>query len=406
MSVLDETVAGSFAGVPFLVLSSSIAGGRKDVITNFPNSDKQLVEDLGLKTRSYSLQAVISADPGGVNYIQKRDNLLRVLENGVTDILVHPLYGQINNIKARSYTLSENFTELGAARFSINFEVNDTNGIPIVSGDTVSKINTVTALAITAITLDISENYGVSNNFPSNFDVASDKIQGMVDAFRDSTSFLQVAADKVNEFSAQLGQMEQQVTSLVTQPQNLVDSVQGLFDTVEGLYVSVEATFQVMIGFFGFGDNDVEIIPTTASKVERLNNNNLLNSLIQAQALVLNYKNASNITYSTVSGVDRVSDILEQQYQDLLFPTADSTDSGLQSSTLGAITDVRTEVQSFFDSEKLSASRIISIRTVESPSRVLAYQYYGSQELGTDISDLNEDLNVTFLKKDLEIFTS
>ena len=45
MSIVDDVVQGSYAGIPFLTSKSSVSGGRKDVLKKFINSDDQTVED-------------------------------------------------------------------------------------------------------------------------------------------------------------------------------------------------------------------------------------------------------------------------------------------------------------------------------------------------------------------------
>ena len=420
MSVLEETLPGSYAGVPFLVDRSRIEGGRKKVVKEFPNSNKQLVQDMGGRPRSYSLEIIINSDPNGNNYKQRRDNFLRVLESGSSSVLVHPLYGSINNIVVKSFILNEDFTALGEARFSVEFAVNDTTGTPIVSTDTVSVINQATEEALAAVQEDISENYLVSRNFPSNFTAASQKLNSMVNKFSSSTSFFQVAADEINSFSNELGELSENVTRLVSQPQELAESVVSLFQTVNGLYSSVEATFGVMQKFFDFGDGDTEIIQDTVIKQERARNNSLLNNLVRGSALILNYSNATQIEYSTVNEVERIGSILEDQYQSIVIDsvrvtrttpilsttvTTQPKQNSLQSSTLDSITSLRVQVQKFLEERRLSASQIVSINTHQIPARVLAYQYYGDSSLGPDISKLNSNLNVSFLKGDVEVFT-
>ncbi len=74
-----------------LVNSTSTSGGRKDVKHEFPNSTFQTIEDLGARQRIYQIAAIIN-EP---NYINKRDSLLRVLEEGGLGTLIHPFYGRI-----------------------------------------------------------------------------------------------------------------------------------------------------------------------------------------------------------------------------------------------------------------------------------------------------------------------
>ena len=68
MALLDQLSPASYKGAPFLVNRVSTSGGRKTVQHDFPNSNIQVIEDLGLSPREYRISAII-AEP---NYIQKK----------------------------------------------------------------------------------------------------------------------------------------------------------------------------------------------------------------------------------------------------------------------------------------------------------------------------------------------
>ncbi len=120
MSVLAETLPGSYKGEPFLIARSNVAGGQKDAKKSFPNSNKQLIEQLGLRPRTYRIDAIMSAplpvttgQAGPTDsYINKRDRFLSILEKGGRGVLIHPLYGQIENVVVRDWTIVEDMTSL------------------------------------------------------------------------------------------------------------------------------------------------------------------------------------------------------------------------------------------------------------------------------------------------------
>lgn len=79
--------------------------------------------------------------------------------------------------------------------------------------------------------------------------------------------------------------------------------------------------------------------------------------------------------------------------------------SGLSEVTINDLEDLRVASQKFFDDQKVSAKQIISVQTPELPARVIAYQYYGSSELGANIASLNNEINVSNLNGIIDIFT-
>jgi prophage DNA circulation protein len=151
--------------------------------------------------------------------------------------------------------------------------------------------------------------------------------------------------------------------------------------------------------FFNFGEDDEPIVENTFSRIEKAENRCLLNALMQAQALTFAYENASQLNFDTVNQVDEVANTLELQYQQVI------NDSCLEPPTLLALTDLRTRVQALFEAQKLTASQVINVKTTRTPSRALAYQYYGSSSRGFDIAQLNADQNLTFIKGPTDIFT-
>jgi len=86
---LSDLFEASYKNVAFLSPSTTITGGRKDILHEFPNRDLQNIEDLGLRPRSFTITAIITGDL----YIVQRDRLLAKLEEGGTGVLVHPFFG-------------------------------------------------------------------------------------------------------------------------------------------------------------------------------------------------------------------------------------------------------------------------------------------------------------------------
>ena len=199
-----------------------------------------------------------------------------------------------------------------------------------------------------------------------------------------------------------MSELGDNVASLVSSPVDLAESITSLFESVNGLYATAGATFDVIRGFFDFGDADAEtpILQNTAGRIERAKNQNLLNSIIQSQSLVLNYGNAAETEFSTVSELEQAASLLEEQYQKVVAV------SELEDDTKKEIETLRVLTQSFFEEQKITTAQIITINTVQIPAKVLSYQYYASSDAGPDIAKLNKENNVSFLNGETQIFTA
>ncbi len=80
--------------------------------------------------------------------------------------------------------------------------------------------------------------------------------------------------------------------------------------------------------------------------------------------------------------------------------------TALTNTTINSLEDLRAVTQQFFDDQKVTAKQIISVQTQELPARIIAFQYYGSSELGSSIAQLNTDINVSNLQGNIDILTA
>ena len=78
----------------------------------------------------------------------------------------------------------------------------------------------------------------------------------------------------------------------------------------------------------------------------------------------------------------------------------------LSSTSIELLKDQRSTTQRFFDDQKISAQQIIEISTQTLPARVISFDYYNDSSLGERIASLNDDINVSYFSKEIEIFTS
>lgn len=400
MTLLNELHEGSFKGVTFLIARSNISGGRKDVLHSFINSDKQTVEDLGLKPRVYQVTAIVNADITNKNYIQRRDQLLSILEQGGAGTLVHPFYGRIDNVVARSFTLLEEMTELGDGKINITFAVSDNFGIPVQSQNTLSIIEKSNAAFLAAINADFAAKYKVDPRNLNSFTDAVATLNDVVDSFEGKTSFLQAAADEIDSFTKELSDFSENITSFVTNPQSLSDSITNLFTSIDNLYPTVQATADVLTGFFDFNDDKEQKQNTTASRIERNKNDDLVQAAMQNMSLGFAYFNTAQIEFETVEEIESASDCLEIQYQKVIVA------EGLQEETKAELKTLRVEMQKFFDQQKVTARRLITVYTNLTTARLLSYQYYGDSSEGERIAILNNTADVSFIDGDVLILTA
>ena len=408
MADSTKILNGFFKGIPIRIDSGSVTGGRKVSKKEFPNRDTQTIEDLGLRPRTYNLQIVVApltTVSGGVTntqqgYFEYRDALIAAIEDKGPGELIHPLYGRIENVVATTFSINEDFSDFGRSRLNVTFEVSSDTGIPRQTVTALSQLAQANTEVTDAVSADISDNYSVSTKFKNNFGDAGGKINAIVDRAVASTSFLGASADQINGFNSFIGALSANVNSLVTNPTNLASSITNLFSNVNGLFGTVENTARAFAGFFGFGDNDEDdILPTTAGRVERIQNRAILNGAVNASALGYAYVNVSQTQFENVREIEVAADALEVQFQRVMT-------SGSSDEVISVVTDMRVVVQQFFDEQKITLKQIIEVNVYTIPARVLSYQYYAESESADQILELNGITDVSFVEGTVEIVTA
>ena len=127
--MLDRLLPATFKGVPFLVQAADTEIGPKDAQYTYPGSPKQKIKFLGEQPKSFVLTCIIHGT--GKDYFDKRDALVRVVEEGTPGLLVHPTFGRFRNYKARRSGLREPIQKaLGRLEWQITFDKDDTQTEP------------------------------------------------------------------------------------------------------------------------------------------------------------------------------------------------------------------------------------------------------------------------------------
>jgi len=407
MTTLDDLFEGSFRGASFLIKSSTTAGGRKQVVHEYPNSDKQKIEDLGYKPRTLSISAIIAADPptktGGLDYFDKRDALLAALEIAGNGTLSHPFYSNSIEVTPRPYSLDESTENLGFATIALEFGFSDIKTDPVAAPTSLSQINQSLDATNSAINLDIASRFSIPSS-PVNFAAATALLGNVTSAIRTNTATFNSLGSPLNEFSSLVGDFSSQITQLVQSPQRLADQLQGVVSSSAGLFQNLTQGLAVFSKFFTFGDDIVDLSGITLGRIERNLNNKVISQAIQTSYLALGYQFAAEVEYKTVDDITLAQTSLEDQFDKLLA-------SGLDDTVADSLATMRDQVNQFLEASRINTSQIVPIQTKEIPISVLAFQYYGAvdnlDEIADDLVSLNRpnSNDVSFISGEVEVLT-
>lgn len=118
MSWRDRVQPASFRGVVFQAETGSEPVGRQTQVHEYPQRDEPMVEDLGRATRPIKLIAWLA----GPDAFERRDELLKALDEPGPGELVHPWMGPIT-VTATDCEMEHDRREGGVVRFDLVFVV-------------------------------------------------------------------------------------------------------------------------------------------------------------------------------------------------------------------------------------------------------------------------------------------
>jgi len=408
---LIQLKRAKYQGVEFAFISMPSTGGNRIIKIRFPGSNKQSIEVQGELPFATTLTAVIPHE----NYYTERDNLLRVLKNGLSGVLVHPTFGDVENVINGQYTLDETITQLGRATITIPFEVDDAIGIPIESGNLAAQVQTASDLLNTQLETDLGGLYDVSLNAPGNFADASNNLSNVASAFSLVSEFTNAVAEKAASFQAEIDAFSGSINDLIRSPADMATSIASLFESVDNLFETPGETFGALRSLFNFGDDDPVVEQTTVGRTQRVRNRDLIRSNMKTQALSFSYVNAALDDYESSEVLDEAQTDLETQYlgirNDQVTKTSPTGIAGLSvtepltNEAFEELDRVRVQAQKTLADASITTPAIITVETESRPLSALLYDYYGNTDLFDTIAELNNIKMNAFVEGDVRILT-
>lgn len=378
MPQLSDLLEASFRGVRFLYKDGEQKFGRKTVSHEYPNQDTRYVEDLGLNDYKFSINATVASD----NYSQNRDALKNALAQSGPGQLIHPVYGTVM-VQVTSVVLNEDLKKYGDCEFKIEFEKTRATGLAptgTVAGP--SSLLLGARNIESSVSSWIAQEFKVSNIFPRNFTDAINLLSNVDSTMQNITSTLTTGGGLTN-FSTALRAFGTNLIGLISAPARLGQTLSGLLDSFQLLQTDPSLQLNLNKQLYDFGDDDLLPPQTTAERIERVKNRNVINTAIQSMALANSYEAAANITFLDTSQLDQVKQTLDAQYAAVIEAPQISPDVQEQLETM------RSTIRDLFANEEVNLYRISQVETHQLPVTVLAYQYYGDVDLVDLIISIN-----------------
>ncbi len=396
---VNKLPQASFRDVPCLFQNSSIDNkGRKTATHEFPDSSIRVVEDLGEDNDIFTVNFEIDYN----NNFSARDNFINALRQEGSGLLILPME-QPEEVTVVNFNRNDSKSALGITAFNITFQKSDKNRFPqIVEGNTglvsslKDEILQENTNAFVQLWSDVTDNKA---KFDSAVAKVANTINDRAQGIRRVASNIRSTTDGFAALANSLNDIIQAVNVLVTAPSDLATSFQFALSNFETAYDNAQDTFDSIGQLLGFTAGDQDILQIGGTQADKLDNQNLMNSLISVNALAIGYNQAVNITYNNTDELNKSVSILENGFLAL---SRDAIPDDLYNSIL----ELRKEVNNIFKNLTVGLPVVTLINYVNPrPLAVLVYELYGSLDLINDIEDLNSFRDTSNISGDVRILS-
>lgn len=399
MLTASQLFPASFRGVPFLMRLDDKTIGKKFVKHEYPNQNTRFIEELGVLPDDFSVTATITAESASPNYFTNRDNLEAALLQEGSGQLVHPFYGTIQ-VTATTTRLTQN-NVLNDATFFIQFSRSDGPIFPKFSGNNTSLIRRLQTQIIELVRIDVIEQYDLTRNIRNNYQDAVALLGTINSIFEDITTLFTSDPVSNSRLLREVNRFADNISSIAGSSDEVSEGVLSQFELAGDLVDDGQEGIDLFDTFFRFGEDDIPFPLDTAQRIERQNNRDILNSTVNALALVYAYINAILVDYETDEQLNVIRQLLDEQASYLL------RNNTLSDATVELIKTMRSEVGKFFRKEIVGVDNIRTITIYDpTPITTLCYRLYGSLDNIVPLINLNNIVNPTFVSGDIRVLSN
>ena len=248
-----------------------------------------------------------------------------------------------------------------------------------------------------AISQSFSSNSGRFSNASSSLIPRLASINTASPALLTETALQNAEGQVSSEFESLLVSLFENAVELTQDPQKLAEIINELFTEFAILQPTTANGLNAISLFFDFGDNDQLPPPTTAKRIEIIDNTTVMNQAMQIQAFAQYCSFATQITFNNSQELQTLRTALNNQFNKIL------GFSELSIETKAALQDLLNEVELLIVQQRSNVARVSDIEITRRPLAVLAYQYYGSTEPAADLDSLNGLVDTAFYDGDVKV---
>lgn len=356
------TARGSFRDVEFIIESDDLEFGRRKQVHEFPLRNFSAVEDLGRKSRKFSIECFVI----GPEYMVARDQLIAAIEQPGPGVLVHPYFGTLNAevIEAKK---SETTRGGGRASFSLSFIETGEREFAFVSTDTQALVEDAA---------EVCEGECV-DEFAAIYDTVG-QVQEFVEGVQDELeSALQSIEDVV-------GDVVNTVTDLILAPVELGSAIMGTVNTISNLIDDPLQALSVYEDLFDSQPSGPPVPRTTSNRIQQADNIDAIHVLIQRAAVIGACDLSARINFTAVD--DALSLMVR-----LMAAIDDQVEQANTDGVYHAFQDLRAAVA---EDLRVRGAKLPRVRRIENtsnlPALVIAYRVHNDVARESEIVERNK----------------
>jgi len=364
----------SFRGIPFLVESHTLSGGRRGIQHEFAQRNDPFTEDTGRKGRKYSVEAYLV----GADYMPNRDKLTDAAEADGAGELIHPYFGR-KIVNCFDFSVMETTREGGFVKFTFSFVESGTELFPDSKVDALSATSAAADSLVAAKYKEFTQTFSVAQQPQFILDSAASKI-------RDTSSALETMQDHSGGIlassaaaAAEIQVLRGQADVLIGTPGALFDQVENSFSVIFDAVTNKRSGFEAGGGLVTYGNGDAPIVGDTATRDQQRTNQEQINSSVRILALSEAAVAAVQIPFESTNDATAVR-------QFMLDAIDNESDVTTSDEIYAALRDLKVQMVTHIPGDAANLAIVSSVVPKEtSTSLTIAYEVYGSVEKELDI---------------------
>lgn len=386
------TAKASYNGAEFLVRASDAKFGRRVQVHEYPLRDKPYAEDLGRKTRKFSLDAFFI----GADYLAARDKLITEIEKMGGGELVHPYYGNMN-ITITDFSVRESTAHGGYGIIKMNF---------VEAGELIFPAALQNTPAETVTASDAAQQAAI-DAFAADFSLSD--ISDAVD------SYLAEVDDMLSSVENVIGTVTGPLADIVRSPAELGSALAGSITNISNLVTEPIRALSIYTRLFSAGGSYSNNNSPRSRQAAR--NTQLTTNLIRSTALIQFARTTSELELSpSKQGDQPITRNQVLALRDVFLDEADEqqetvnvlTGEPIDDAVFNSLSDLRLAVVTDL-SER--AGRLPKVNTIKNkatlPALTIAFSLYADASRETEIVYLNAVRHPGFVPggKELEVLS-